>query len=316
MRPKYDKLWKGILEVVIKDLLLFVEPDIEKYLDLQRGFEFLDKELVEMDPQPDKPSNTRVVDKLVKAYLRDGAESWMLLHVEVQGNKDGDFARRMFEYFIRLLSKYEQPVAAIAVFSGRDGKKMPAAYEDRCLWMRARYEYKTLCITDYPDEVLQTSLNPFATVLMVAKEVLLRVKDTKVEWENALYEHKVLVARLIKERMAVYGRRKTRAMMIFLHNYVVFESPEMNHKFIQQTDEIFKKKNTMGYFECWGEIRHEEGVEEGHEKGLKEGFEKAVRSLLTNTKFSTVKIAAMLEVPVSRVRKIKRKMNAELITLK
>jgi hypothetical protein len=76
---------------------------------------------------------------LIKVYLRDGAERWMLLHVEVQGSNDKDFAGRMFEYFIRVFSKHGHPVAEIAVLTGKDGKKMPAAYEDRCLWMRARY---------------------------------------------------------------------------------------------------------------------------------------------------------------------------------
>ena len=187
MKPKYDMLWKSVVEELMADLLLFVEPGIEKELDLERGFEFLDKELAEMYPEPEKPSNTRVVDKLVKIFLRDGSERWILLHLEVQGNNDKDFARRMFEYYIRIFSKHGRPVAAIAVMTGKDGEKMPGAYEDRCLWMRTRYEYKTLCITDYPDEVLEASMNPFAAVLMVAKEVLLRVKGTKEERDNVLY---------------------------------------------------------------------------------------------------------------------------------
>jgi hypothetical protein len=70
MRPKYDVLWKGLMEELMADLLLFVEPAIGRELDLGRGFEFLDKELTEMYPEPEKPSNTRVVDKLVKVFLR------------------------------------------------------------------------------------------------------------------------------------------------------------------------------------------------------------------------------------------------------
>ena len=307
MRPKYDILWKGLMEELMGDLLLFVDPGIGKELDLERGFEFLDKELAQMFPEPGKPSNTRVVDKLVKIFLRDGSERWMLLHVEVQGNNEKDFARRMFEYFIRIFSKHGRPVAAIAVLTGKDGGKMPAAFEDRCLWMRARYEYKTLNISDYPDEVLEASTNPFAAVLMVAKEVLLRVKGSKEERDNVLYEHKVLVAKLLKERMAVYGENKTKVMMSFLNNYVVFKTPEINLKFMERTDELFERKNTMGYFEQLAEIRRQEGVEEGIEKGL----EKAVRQLLANTEFSSKKIAELIEVPVTLVEKIKKEQAAK-----
>ena len=99
MKPKYDILWKGMIEEIIEDLLLFVEPEIGKELDLGRGFQFMDKELAEMYPEPTKPANTKVVDKLVKVFLRDGAERHVLIHLEVQGKKEKAFARRMFEYF-------------------------------------------------------------------------------------------------------------------------------------------------------------------------------------------------------------------------
>ena len=104
IRPKYDMLWKGMIEVVMADLLLFVDPDIRKELDLERGFEFLDKELAVIYPEG-KASHARVVDKLVKVFLRDGAERWILLHVEVQGKNGKEFPERMFQYFVRLLTK-------------------------------------------------------------------------------------------------------------------------------------------------------------------------------------------------------------------
>jgi hypothetical protein len=83
MKPKYDILWKGMIENVMEDPLLLIDPDIGKELDLERGFEYFDKELAEMYPDPEKPSNTRIVDKLIKAYMRDGSERWNLRKKEV-----------------------------------------------------------------------------------------------------------------------------------------------------------------------------------------------------------------------------------------
>jgi hypothetical protein len=34
MKRKYDMLWKDMIEVIMEDLLLFVEPEIGKELDL------------------------------------------------------------------------------------------------------------------------------------------------------------------------------------------------------------------------------------------------------------------------------------------
>ena len=301
IKPKYDMLWKGVLEEVMKDLLIFVDPHIGKELDLERGFQYFDKELAELYPEPGKPSRTRVVDKLVKANLRDGSERYMLLHLEVQGSNRKDFPRRMFEYYARLFVKYSQPVAAIAVLTGKDGNKRPGVFEDRCLWTHARYEYKTLCIEDYTDQELKASMNPFAAVMLVAKEALLKVKGTEEERDKQLLEQKILMVRLLRERMAVYGERKTRVIMSFLNNYVVFKTPEIKRKFMARTDEIFEKKNTMGYFEQLAEIKHQEGIQEG--------LEKAVRSLLSNTEFSSKKIAELVGVPVSLVRKVKAELN-------
>jgi hypothetical protein len=310
-KPKYDILWKGMIENVMKDLLLFIDPEIGKELDLERGFVYLDKELAAMYPDPEKSSNTRIVDKLVKVFLRDGTERWMLLHIEIQGNNDKNFARRMFEYFIKLFTKHGHPVAAIAVLTGKDGKKMPAAYEDRCLWMRVRYEYKTLCIIDYPDEELKASMNPFAAVMMVAKEALLKVKGTDEEKDNVLLEQKVLMVRLLKERMAIFGEKKTEAILSFLNNYRVFKKPETNCKFMEQTDVIFEKKNTMGVIEQLAEIKRQEGIEQGREEGKEKEREEFVRSLLANTEFSPEKIAELVGVSVARVTKIKKSLSTK-----
>jgi hypothetical protein len=303
MKPKYDILWKGMIEEVIEDLLLFLEPDIGKELDFERGFEFLDKELAEMHPEPDKPSNTKVVDKLVRIYFRDGRERWVLLHLEVQGNNDKDFARRMFEYYIRLFTKYGHPVVAIAIFTGKDGKKIPAMYYDHCLWMRSRYEYKTLNIADYSDEILMASRNPFAAVILVAKEVFLQVKGSDKERDELLLEQKLLMVRLLKEKRSVFGEKKTRAILAFLNNYVTFKKSEINSKFRAQTDEIFGKKNTMGIIEQLAEIKRQEALEEGKEN--------SVRLFLANTEFSPEKIAELVGVPVALVKKFKKELSAK-----
>jgi hypothetical protein len=74
MRHKYDILWKGVTEEVFDDLLRFIFPEADQMLDIERGFTFLDKELAEIYPEPEKDSDTRFVDKLVKVYRRDGQE--------------------------------------------------------------------------------------------------------------------------------------------------------------------------------------------------------------------------------------------------
>jgi hypothetical protein len=170
MKRNNDILWKVILEEVFDDLLRFIFPEAEKVFDLKRGFEFLDKELAEMYPDPGKNTSTRFVDKLVKVFRRDGKEEWLLIHIEVQGetNRKAQFAERMFRYFYRIFDRYRKPVSGIAIFTHPDGKRMPDRFEYEFLNSRVVYQYNTLSLAECSDKELEESNNPFAVVALVA----------------------------------------------------------------------------------------------------------------------------------------------------
>jgi hypothetical protein len=234
----------------------------------------------------------------------------MLLHLEVQGKNGKDFPRRMFDYYARLFIKHHQPIAAIAVLTGEDGNKRSGLFETSCLWTRASYEYKTISIVDYSEEELLASTNPFAAVMMVARQVFLTA-GTLEERDELLFEQKILIAKMLKERMSIFGKKKTGVILSFLNNYVVFNSPEINRKFMARTEEIFEKRNPMGYIEQLAEFKSEGYIQEAKREGAKEQQEKAVRSLLANTEFSAKKIAELIDVPVSFVRKLKADLNTK-----
>jgi hypothetical protein len=300
MRRKNDILWKGMLEEVFDDLLRFVFPAADQELDLKRRFEFLDKELAEINPQPDKTGQTRFVDKLVKVYRRNGEERWLLVHIEVQAQKDPNFARRMFTYYYRILDRYNHPVTAIAIFTGPDGNKMADKYEDHCLGTHLAYQYNTLCITDYPDEVLTASENPFAIVILAAKKALLKGKNL----DEQLLEQKLLIVRLLYEK-GIFNKKKISAIMTFIHNYVLFQKPQTNRIFMEQVDQITEKINTMGIHEQLAEIKAEEALAKGERKGKNAALRICVENLLKSTDFSTSKIATLTSTSVEFVKKIK-----------
>jgi len=304
MIRKNDILWKGILEKVFEDLLRFVFPDVDKELDLQRGVCFLDKELGQMYPEPGKPSHTRVVDKLIKVYRRDGQERWMLTHIEVQGQARPEFARRMFAYYYRILDRYDQPVTAIAIFAGRIKKNIDNQFQDHCLGTHILYQYNTLYLRDYADEELAASENLFALVLLVAKKALLTGKDEE-ELDSKLLEQKLLIARLLLKRKDV-DEEKINAIFIFLNNYLLFAKKETNRIFMEQVDQLTGKKKSMDILEQVAEIREKEGLQRGLQKGRAQERVKSVRAFLTNTKFSVEKIASILGVSTAFVEKQKK----------
>jgi hypothetical protein len=175
-RRKNDALWKVVIEEVFDDLLRFIFPDADRVFDLERGFEFMDKELAEMYQDPGKKSAMLFADKLVKVYSREGHEEWIICHIEVQAEtkaKDRPlFAERMFRYFYRIWDHYQKPVSAVAVFTGRDAKKMPDCFEYNYKNTLVLYKFPTISILDYTDEELEKSDNPFAHVMLAARTAL------------------------------------------------------------------------------------------------------------------------------------------------
>lgn len=306
MRHNKDILWKGLLEWVFDDLLRFIFPNADEVFDMEKGFSFLDKELAEMYPEPEKESDVRVVDKLVKVFRKDGEEEWVLVHLEVQAKTDAKdrplFPERMFRYFIRCFDRYRRPVTAIAIFTGPDARRMPGSYYYSFMNTRVAYQYNIVCILDYRDKELEKSKNPFAWVVLAAKKSLMKGKDL----DKKLLAGKLFIFRKLYAD-GVFEKPKLQAILTFLDNYLRFENPENNRIFNSEIDQITGKTNTMDIFEQVAEWRRLDGIEEGIEKGK----ENSVRLFLANTEFSPEKIASLVEVPLALVEKIMQEMRSK-----
>lgn len=86
-RQDYDSPWKDILARYFPHFISFFCSDIHAAINWSRGFEFLDQELQKI--AADAAIGRRLADKLVKVYLRDGREVWILIHIEIQESASG-----------------------------------------------------------------------------------------------------------------------------------------------------------------------------------------------------------------------------------
>src|SRR5581483_10979867 len=82
----FDSPWKEALELYFPAFLLLFYPHIHADIDWPRGHEFLNKELQRLAPKGGR--GRLYVDKLVKVWRKDGREAWVLIHVEVQTQRD------------------------------------------------------------------------------------------------------------------------------------------------------------------------------------------------------------------------------------
>ncbi len=305
-----DTLWKGILEDLFDDFLRFVYPNADDIFDMARGFEFLDKELEDIFPQTDE-ENIRYVDKLVKVWLNNGTEKWMLFHVEAQGKPEKNFSERMYIYNYRIRDKFNRKITAWAILVDKNKKFLPTYFKESFLGTTLTYEFNMLKIINQGEEVLRKMDNPFAIVVLT---VLLALKKTKTN-EIELIDLKMdLVKELMKRQIE---KKKIRALMNFLQYYVRFN--EENTLIFEEKLEQFKGKTyPMGIEQLLlhqAEVKGEKrGEKRGEKVGEKSGDEKRTMDVIRNARLKGLSIEVIADIvtlPVDKVRAILDKMGIE-----
>jgi len=112
-RSDYDSPWKEIIELYFRVFMQFFFPQTETEIAWERGYEFLDKELQQV--VRDSESGRRYADKLVKVWRASGEETWVMVHIEIQGEAETAFSQRMFTYNYRLRDRYQRFVTSLAI---------------------------------------------------------------------------------------------------------------------------------------------------------------------------------------------------------
>ena len=80
-------------------------PNVHFGIDWSKGYEALDKELHQIICAA--RSRKGLADKLFKVWLVGGQETWLLVHIEIQGQPEVDFPLRMFRYNTRAFDRSE-----------------------------------------------------------------------------------------------------------------------------------------------------------------------------------------------------------------
>ncbi len=161
----YDGAWKEAIELYWEPFLRLCFPEIGQRIDWRTPVEFLDKELQEIvrDSDLGKPR----VDKLIKVRRLDGAEEWVLLHVEVQAQPEEDLPRRVYQYHHRIGDRFGRRVVTLVVLADEREGWRPDFFEEELWGCRVRFEYPVCKLLDLgrDRERLENSANPAAVVV-------------------------------------------------------------------------------------------------------------------------------------------------------
>jgi hypothetical protein len=231
-----DELWKAIIEDLFDDFMSYFYPSsFLQLIDFEKGYEFLDKELAEIITESD--SGNKYVDKLVKLYLKDGQEQWFLIHIEVQGYQEKDFAARMFTYFYRLRERWKKDVLSLVILTDDKKSFHPKRYEYEFYKTKLIYEFDTFKVINKTDAELYKANNPFSIVMLTTKRAIEQPKSTAFTWKMELVR---------QLQQANYNRKTIGHILHFVRYYVKFNTSQEYDNFIKETLETFKIQTTMG----------------------------------------------------------------------
>ncbi|MCU0445703.1 MAG: hypothetical protein MUE85_12390 [Microscillaceae bacterium] len=300
---KQDSLWKGIIEDLFADFLLYFYPEwASQAVDFTRRFEFLDKELDEIFPT--EKGKKRYADKLVKVFLKSGVEQWLLVHIEVQGYQDPYFPERMFNYFYRIRDRWQQDILAMALLTDNDPTYHPSYYTYHFQKTKLVYEFDTFKLLDKKLGELHQPSNPFSVVMLVARQAL---EKSALHDSQQLIWKKELVLAL---RDADYAEEKIRKILNFIRYYVKFEKVENLKELDQNIQTILQQRKNMGIEEIIIEEIREQAFEEGEQLGLQKGEHqktiKGVQKALKQNKLSLAEIADLFEVSLDFVIQVQK----------
>lgn len=305
-RGDHDSPWKMALEAYFQEFLGLLFPTIHKQVDWAKGYSFLDKELQQITA--DAESGRRYADKLIKVAAMDGIETWVLIHVEIQGEPEENFAERMFTYQYRLRDRYNIDVVSLAVLADTRKSFRPTTFYYQRWGCELSFTFPTAKLIDWEARwaELEASDNVFALVVMA------QIQAKRVKENASRKDTKVALIRLLYER----GYSREQVLRLFnIIDWMIQLPRNLDPEFAQAIYTIQEEKH-MSYVNTIERLGIEKGEKLGIEKGRQEGLQEAeyrvlenkrsaARKLIARTEMDDQMIADITELPVEEVEKLR-----------
>ena len=289
----HDSPWKEALELRFPEFLALLFPNVFALIDWQREVTFLDKELQKI--LPNAQNGRTYADKLVQVYFLNGQSHWVLIHVEVQGEPEVDFAERMFKYNYRIRDKYAKDVISLAVLTDTHKNFRPSQFSFELAGCEIQFKFPMVKLLDWQDRLdeLHHSDNVFA--LIVAAQLhakLLKKPQQKLGAKKQLI--RLLYQKGYTQQQLLELFRLIDWMMTLPHN--------LDIEFKILVDQI-EEEQQMAYVTSVERIAMQEGRLEGKLEGKLEAAQTMVRDFGISVKDAATKLKVPLDDLVDYLKK-------------
>ncbi|MFH0823135.1 MAG: hypothetical protein V2B18_10330 [Pseudomonadota bacterium] len=266
-KPKvdFDSPWKDILQQYFEEFMEFFFPEAYKDIDWDKGYEFLDKEFQKIVRNAEL--GKRLLDKLAKVWRKDGGEAWVLAHIEIQGQEEKEFPRRIYTYNYRIFDRYNRSTASLAILADEHPGWRPDEFGYNLWGCEVSLKFPVVKLLDFSTDwpFLETSKNPFSVVVMAH----LKTIATRDDPEDRL-NWKVRLVRMLHERG--YSREEVVGLFHFI-DWLMILPEELETGFSTAVSE-YEESIKMPYVSSVERQGFKRGLSEGLSEGLSKGLSK------------------------------------------
>ena len=254
----FDSPWKEAIDAYFRPFMALFFPAVHDRIDWARPHEFLDAELQRITG--DSEIGRRYADRLVKVYSLEGAEIWLLLHIEVQAQADARFPERMFQYYYRIYDRFGAvEIVSLAVLTNdrADGEAGVYRREHDGFGVRFRFRVQALPDWDEHELIRCAATNPFAVVALAQRAAHRRTSDPERKARKG-----EIIALLYRYS---YDRDDVLKLLRFI-DWLIRLPSALEHALRQELAEL-EEQTKMSYVTSWERFAREEGIQKGEQRG-------------------------------------------------
>jgi hypothetical protein len=197
-------------------------------------------------------------------WLTDGHEAWVLIHAEVQSQRDDDFPERMYVYNYRLYDRHRHPVVSLAVLGDEQPAWRPDRFGYTLCGCTVGLEFPVVKLLEYGADLLalEAGDNPFAPL------VLAHLKTLETRQDPAARQGwKIRVIKSLYER----GFTGDQVRQLFRLIDWFMDLPQELEEQLQQELIRFEEEKHMPYITGIERLAEKRGKAEGKVEGKAEG---------------------------------------------
>jgi hypothetical protein len=180
-----DALWKEFFTQFFKECILLLHPKLWAAVDWSVPPEFLEQELINsLRGRFRIKGKKKLTDKFVKLRLKTGEDCFVFVHLEVQGELEDVFVKRLFTYRSLIFLRYDiENVTTIVLFTGDKPSEKHKKYFTECFGSNITFNFNFCAILEQNEAVLMKSNNPLAIAMLAGKYTA----ETKTDVQKRLF---------------------------------------------------------------------------------------------------------------------------------